>query len=222
MEGKISASLMCADLLNLERDIRRLETLGVEYLHLDFMDGQFVSNITFGTGFVRACRKAVTTMALDIHIMGYVPEQYFEKMEIGPGDIVSFHYEACENRHEVIAAIRAAGASPVLALSPDTPVAVLKEFLDEIDGVLIMTVYPGDSGRPLVPGSFEKLTAVRGLMNETGHGNMLLEVDGCVSWSNTPHMRTAGTDLFVVGSSSVFEKNSTYEETVPRFRELIQ
>ncbi len=222
MQGKISASLMCADLLNLEKDICRLEELGVEYLHLDFMDGQFVPNITFGTSFVRACRQAVKQMVLDIHIMGYVPEQYFDKMEIGPGDLVSFHYEACENRHEVIDLIRGRGASPLLAISPDTPVEVLREFLDEIDGVLIMTVYPGDSGKPLVPGSFEKLAATRKLMDETGHPDMLLEVDGCVSWVNTPHMRIAGTDLFVTGSSSIFEKGNTYEQTVPRFRELIQ
>ncbi len=222
MQGKISASLMCADLLNLEQDIKRLEGLGVEYLHLDFMDGQFVPNITFGTGFVRACRRAVTDMVLDIHIMGYVPEQYFEKMEIGPGDLVSFHYEACENQHDVIRMIREKGASPLLAISPDTPVEVLREFLDEIDGVLIMTVYPGDSGKPLVPGSFEKLAATRKLMDETGHSELILEVDGCVSWVNTPHMRAAGTDLFVTGSSSIFEKGSTYEQTVPRFREIIQ
>ncbi len=219
--GKISASLMCADLLNLERDITRLEGLGVEYLHLDFMDGQFVSNITFGTGFVRACRRAVKTMALDIHIMGFVPEQYFEKMEIGPGDLVSFHYEACENQHEVIRLIRERGASPLLAISPDTPVDVLREFADEIDGVLIMTVYPGDSGRPLVPGSFEKLAATRALLDECGYPEKPVEVDGCVSWVNTPHMRDAGTELYVVGSSSVFEKGSTYEETVPRFRAII-
>ena len=221
MSGKISASLMCADLLNLEKDIRRLENLGVEYLHLDFMDGQFVPNITFGTSFVRACRKVVDTMKLDIHIMGYVPEQYFDKMEIGEGDLVSFHYEACENQHEVIAMIRERGASPLLAISPDTPVSVLEEFLDEIDGVLIMTVYPGDSGKPLVPGSFEKLAATRKLLDDHGKTDMPVEVDGCVSWVNTPHMRDAGTDLYVTGSSSIFQKDSTYEETVPKFREII-
>lgn len=220
--GKISASLMCADLLNLERDIKHLEALGVEYLHLDFMDGQFVSNITFGTSFIRACRKVVKTMRLDIHIMGYEPEQYFEKMEIGPGDVVSFHYEACENQREVIEKIRKAGASPLLAISPDTPVDVVKEFLPLIDGVLIMTVYPGDSGRPLVPGSFEKLAAMRKILDETGRSDMLLEVDGCVSWQNAPLMRKAGAELFVVGSSSVFQKDSTYEETVPRFSSIIR
>lgn len=220
--GKISASLMCADLLNLEQEILRLEKQHVEYLHLDFMDGQFVPNLTFGTGFVRACRKAVHHMALDIHIMAYAPQQYFEKMEIGKGDLVSFHYEACENPHEVIGLLRQRGASPLLAISPDTPVGVLEEFLDEIEGVLIMTVYPGDSGKPLVPGSFEKLAAARQLMEQTGHTHLLLEADGCVSWVNAPLMRNAGTDLFVTGSSSVFEKGAAFEQTVPRFRAIIQ
>ena len=99
---------------------------------------------------------------------------------------------------------------------------VLEEFLDEIEGVLIMTVYPGDSGKPLVPGSFEKLAAARQLMEQTGHTHLLLEADGCVSWANAPLMRSAGTDLFVTGSSSVFEKGAAYEQTVPRFRAIIQ
>ncbi len=220
--GKISASLMCADLLNLERDIRRLEAQGVEYLHLDFMDGRFVPNITFGTGFVRACRAAVRTMRLDIHIMGYRPEQYFAPMELGAGDLLSFHIEACENQPEVLRQIRAAGAKPLLAISPDTPLERLKPLLPLCDGVLVMTVYPGDSGRPLVPGSFERLAAVRDLLNADGRPDLLLEVDGCVSWANTPHMRAAGTDLFVTGTSSVFEGERNYEVTVPRFRTLIQ
>ena len=221
MSSKISASLMCADLLNLEKDLKTLENLGVEYLHLDFMDGQFVSNITFGTSFIRACRKAVTDMKLDIHIMGYKPEQYFDLMEISNGDIVAFHYEACDNHLEVIEKLHNMGAKAFLTLSPDTPVEVINDYINIIDGVLIMTVYPGDSGKPLVPGSFEKLAKARSIIDASGR-DIVLEVDGCVSWVNAPKMREAGAEMFVVGTSSVFAKDSTYDETVPRFRKIIQ
>lgn len=222
MSGKISASLMCADLLNLENEIKRLENAGVEYLHLDFMDGQFVQNITFGTSLIRACRRAADKIGIDIHIMGYKPEQYFDKMEIGQGDIVSFHYEACDNHREIIEILHSKGARAFLTISPDTPVEAVEEFLDVLDGVLVMTVYPGDSGKPLADGSIEKLEKMRTLMNKKGHEDMTLEVDGCVSWVNAPKMRNAGADLFVVGTSSVFEKSSSYEENVPRFRQIIK
>lgn len=221
MSGKISASLMCADLLNLEADLKKLEANGVEFLHLDFMDGQFVPNITFGTSFIRACRKAVSTMKLDIHIMAYKPEQYFESMEIGEGDIVAFHYEACDNQTEVINLIHSKKAKAYLTLSPDTPIEIVKDFIEIIDGILIMTVYPGDSGKPLVPGSFEKLAKAREIIDTSGR-NIVLEVDGCVSWVNASKMKEAGAEMFVVGTSSVFEKGASYENTVPRFREIIR
>ena len=217
----ISASLMCADLLNLGSDISRLESLGVNYLHLDFMDGNFVSNITFGTSFIRACRRAVKSMELDVHIMGYKPEQYFEKMEIGASDIVSFHYEASENRREVIKLLRDRNASVLMALSPDTPVCVLEEYAEEIDGALIMTVYPGDSGRQIVPGSFEKIAAARELFDRLGLKDRIIEVDGNVSWMNIPYMKSAGADLFVAGTSSIFQKGSVLEETVPKFLSML-
>ena len=220
MSGKISASIMCGDLLNLESEIKKLEKLGVEYIHLDFMDGQFVPNITFGTSLIRALKKAVSTMKIDIHIMGYKPEQYFDAMEIGNGDIVAFHYEACENRKEIIEELHRRNAKAFLTLSPDTPAEVIEDYLDIIDGVLIMTVYPGDSGKPLVSGSFEKLAKVRSIIDNSGK-DIVLEVDGCVSWVNAPKMKEAGVDLFVTGTSSIFERDADYENTVPRFREII-
>ncbi len=221
MKGQLSASLMCADLLNLESELTRLQQLQVEYLHFDFMDGRFVPNITFGNAFIRAFRKAFPHYPVDIHIMAFEPQQYFDVMGIGKGDLVSVHFEACEDVHAVLADLRARGARPLLAISPDTPVDAIVPYLDELDGVLVMTVYPGDSGKPLAPHSMERLAATRALLDATGR-HLILEVDGCVSWANAPKMRQAGTDLFVLGSSSVFEKGGVYEETVPRFRQLIQ
>ena len=221
MKGMLSPSLMCADVLNLQSEITLLDELGVDYLHLDFMDNKFVPNITLDPDLIRKVKSVMKHMKRDIHLMAYEPEQYFERMEIGAGDIVSVHYEACENLHEVLAEIRSRGASPFIALSPDTKPEVLLEYLDEIEGVLVMTVYPGFAGRPIVEGSLEKLAAVRRLIDDSGY-KLLLEVDGHVSWELCAQMRACGADLFVAGSSSLYQKGLALEEAVARMTELVK
>ena len=220
MKGMLSPSLMCADVLNLQSEITLLDELGVDYLHLDFMDNKFVPNITLDPDLIRKVKSVMKHMKRDIHLMAYEPEQYFERMEIGAGDIVSVHYEACENLHEVLAEIRSRGASPFIALSPDTKPEVLLEYLDEIEGVLVMTVYPGFAGRPIVEGSFEKILAVRKLLDDSGK-TLLLEVDGHVSWDLCARMRACGGDMFVAGSSSLYQKGLDMKEAVEKMSALI-
>ena len=220
MRGMLSPSLMCADMLNLESEITALDNLGVDYVHLDFMDGKFVPNITLDTNLIKAVKSVLKNMKRDIHIMAYQPEQYFDRMDIGKGDIVAVHYEACENLHEVIADIRSRGADPFVVISPDTKPDVLKEFLNEIDGILVMTVYPGFAGQPIVEGSFDKIKEVRKLIDESGK-NIILEVDGHVSWDLCQKMRECGADLFVAGSSSVYSKGIELDEAVNRMMKLI-
>ncbi len=221
MNGMLSPSLMCADVLNLQSELTVLDKMGVEYIHLDFMDNRFVSNITLDTGLIKATKSVLTQMKRDIHIMAYEPQQYFDRMDIGEGDIVSVHYEACEKLSDVIADIRQRGASPFLAISPDTPAEVLCDFFDVIDGCLVMTVYPGFAGRPIVPGSFEKLARVKSLIKESGK-NILMEVDGHVSWDLCRKMRDCGADIFVAGSSSLYQKGLDIEDAVARMRELVK
>ena len=217
----LSPSLMCADVLNLQHELTLLDDLGVDFIHLDFMDNRFVPNITLDTGLIKASKKVLKNMRRDIHIMAFEPEQYFERMDIGEGDIVSVHYEACENLDEVIAEIRRRGASPFLAVSPDTKPEVIIDWLEKIDGVLVMTVYPGFAGQPIVEGSFKKLSAVRRIIDESGH-NILLEVDGHVSWDLCKKMRECGADIFVAGSSSLYQPGLELSEAVERMNELVK
>lgn len=221
MNGLLSPSLMCADMLNLESELKTLDNLGVEYIHLDFMDNKFVPNITLDTNLIKSVKSVLKNMKRDIHIMAFEPQQYFDKMEICEGDIVSVHYEACEDLHSVIGTIRDKGASPFVAISPDTSVDVLEDYLAEIDGVLVMTVYPGFAGQPIVEGSFEKIQAVRKLIDEKAP-ELLLEVDGHVSWDLCSKMRECGADIFVAGSSSVYSGEDTMENSVNRMYELIK
>ena len=221
MKGMLSPSLMCADVLNLQSELEALERLGVEYIHLDFMDNHFVPNITLDANIIKSVKSVLKSMKRDIHIMAYGPEQYFERMDIGEGDIVSVHYEACpDTLHKVIAEIRERGAVPFIAISPDTKPEVLTDYLDEIDGVLVMTVYPGFAGRPIVEGSFDKIKAVRKLLDSRREG-ILLEVDGHVSWELCEQMRACGGDMFVAGSSSLYQKGLELAEAVERMSKLI-
>lgn len=221
MEGMLSPSLMCADMLNLQSEIIALDSLGVDYVHLDFMDNKFVPNITLDTNLIRSVKSVLKNMKRDIHIMAFEPEQYFDKMDIGIGDIVAVHYEACQNLHEVIADIRARGAMPFVAISPDTKADVILDYIEEIDGVLVMTVYPGFAGQPIVDGSFEKIAQVRKLIDNSKR-DIILEVDGHVSWDLCQKMRECGADLFVAGSSSVYSKGMGLEEAVNKMLRLIK
>lgn len=221
MGGILSPSVMCADLLNLYSEIETLDSLGVEFLHIDFMDNKFVPNITFDTNMVKSFKRPMKNIRRDIHIMAFEPQQYFDKMEIGEGDFVSVHFEACGNSHDVLAEIRSRGASPCIAISPDTPVETVSEFLDEVEGVLLMTVYPGFAGQPMAPNSMERLSKLKQIVVESGK-NIIIEVDGHVSWDHCQEMRERGADMFVAGSSSVYGKDYPIDEAVKKFYELVK
>ena len=221
MRGMLSPSVMCADLLHLADEIERLDSLGVEFLHIDYMDNKFVPNITFDTNMVRSFKKPMKNIRRDIHIMAFEPQNLFDAMEIGSGDIVSVHYEACKKPHDVIAEIKNRGAQPCIAISPDTPVETVSNFLDEVYAVLLMTVYPGFAGQPMAPKSMERLSQLKKLINDSGK-NVLIEVDGHVSWDHCVEMRERGADIFVAGSSSVYGKECELKESVERFYSLVE
>lgn len=220
MSGMLSPSLMCADLLNLQSDIVVLDDLGVEYIHLDFMDGSFVPNITLDTTLIKKVKTVLNNMKRDIHIMAYEPDKYFDAMDIGKNDVVSVHIESCDDLHSVLKKIKQKGAEAFIAISPDTPADIINDYIDEIDGVLVMTVYPGFAGQPLAKGSMEKIAFVRNLIDKSNR-NLVLEVDGHVSWDLCGEMRKNGADLFVAGSSSVFSGEQSLADSVERMRKLI-
>ena len=221
MSGMLSPSVMCADLLHLYDEIVKLDSLGVEFLHIDFMDNKFVPNITFGTDIVKSFKKPMKNIRRDIHIMAYEPQQYFDSMEISSRDMVSVHFEACEDVHSVLADIRSRGASPCLAISPDTPVEVVKDFLSEVDAFLLMTVYPGFAGQPMAPKSMERLSELKNIVLSSGK-DIKIEVDGHVSWDHCTEMREKGADIFVAGSSSIFGDRYPLEEAVKMFYSLVK
>lgn len=220
MKNKISPSMMCADALNLGSTLKEFEKNGIEYLHIDIMDGTFVPNFTLGTDYCKILKNA-TSIPLDIHLMIEKPEERLDWFPIGENDMVSVHAESTKHLQKVLRAIKDKGAKAFAALNPATPICFLEEVLDDIDGVLIMTVNPGFAGQKLVPQTLDKITRVRKLLDENEKKASEIEVDGNVSFENAEKMKKAGADIFVAGTSSVFKKDLTLTNGIIKLRSFI-
>ena len=221
MKKAISPSIMCADFFELEKTVRAFEETGIEYIHVDVMDGAFVPNFTLGTDFIKKL-KANTTIPLDIHLMIEGPEQKLDWFEFGEGDYVSIHAEATKHLQRALAAIRARGAKPMVAINPTTPLSAIEEVLPDIDAVLVMTVNPGFAGQKLIPATLNKIRRLREMLDARGYGDVEIEVDGNVSIENAKLMRAAGADIFVAGTSSVFVKEQALKTGIQNLRAAIQ
>jgi ribulose-phosphate 3-epimerase len=220
---KISPSMMCANFLNLENDIRIFEAADIEYLHIDIMDGQFVPNYTLGVDYCKKLKEA-SRIPLDLHLMITEPERKLDWFapSLGEGDYVSIHYESTVHAQRALKKIRSLGAKPMLALNPATPIAMLEYVLDDIDAVLIMTVNPGYAGQELIPATLGKIRRLREYLDASGYPDVEIEVDGNVSFENAKLMSEAGADIFVAGSSSVYKAGADIGENIQKLREAVK
>jgi ribulose-phosphate 3-epimerase len=221
MGGKISPSIMCVDFIRLEEQVRALEEAGVEYIHVDIMDGRFVPNFTLGPDFVTVLRQ-ITAIPLDFHFMVEEPAQYLDLFPIRPGDIVSVHQEACRHLQRTLQAIRQKGATASVALNPATSISLIEDVLSDIGMVLVMTVNPGFAGQKLVPATLDKIRRLKHFLREKGYENIEVEVDGNVSFENAKKMREHGADIFVAGTSSIFKKGQDIRALTRELRTFIQ
>ena len=220
MRSKISPSMMCADWMHLGRDIAIMEDCGIEYLHIDIMDGSFVQNYTLGTDYIKALHDA-TDIPLDIHLMIDEPERKLDWFEFRKGDYVAIHNESTAHVQRTLQTIRDMGAKPMLTLNPATPLSTVEEILDDVDGILLMTVNPGFAGQKLIPGTLNKIRRLRDVLDDCGYLNTDIEVDGNVSFENAVKMKAAGANIFVGGSSSVFHKDESITENIKKMRACI-
>ena len=200
MRRIIAPSVLSADFGNLERDIKMLDRSQAEWVHIDVMDGVFVPNISFGFPLMKPMRKA-TNKVLDVHLMIVAPEKYVTRFVEAGADYVTFHYEATENIEECIELIRKAGAKVGISIKPGTSPEVLDELLPKLDMVLVMSVEPGFGGQKFMPSSIEKCEYLTRKKQELSLNDLIIEVDGGISASNSRLLFDAGAEALVAGSS---------------------
>lgn len=212
---------MCADLVNLEHDIRILEMNHVDYLHIDIMDASFVPNLTFGPDFVNAIRN-ITTIPLDIHLLMEHPRIIVRSMNIRENDIVTIHCECKESIMENIAFIKQKGAKFGLALNPDTSIEEVRKYLPYVDVILLMLIVPGFAGSAMIHGMMEKVGETKQYLHKHKFDNIEICVDGSVSCERAKYMRELGASIFVGGTAGIFRKGLTLEQSIAQFLMSIQ
>ena len=220
---EISASMMCADLINLKETLRIFEEEHVEHLHIDMMDGTFVPNFGLGVDYVRSPRD-LTAIPLDLHLMIKDPEYKYSWIGIRPTDIVSIHYESTFQVQRALDYLEPYGCKRFLAINPATPVNSLEEVLDYIDGINLLMVNPGFAGQKIVPSTMRKAVKVMELLRREGKDDKLIvEVDGNITPENGQRLRDIGAGMFVCGTSAIFRGNvREYRNNIRTFRQHVK
>lgn len=214
---KIAPSILSADFARLGQQVKEAELAGVDYIHVDVMDGHFVPNITIGPLIVRALRP-VTDLPLDVHLMIEQPERYLADFARAGADILTVHVETCPHLHRTIQQIKELGVKAGVTLNPATPLSTLEEILPMVDLVLIMSVNPGFGGQSYIPGSTAKIARLRAMLDEI-NPEIELEVDGGVNATTIHQVVNAGATVLVAGSA-IFNDRASVAENVRQLREL--
>ncbi len=218
---KLEASVACANRMHLQDDLRQLSEAGIDVLHVDIMDGHFVSNFCLDFSMMQALRN-VSDIPIDCHLMVEEPERYVHRAIEAGAKYVSVHVEAARHVQQTLQEIRDGGAKAGIGLNPATAIQTLEYVLDTIDMVVVMTVNPGFVGQKLVSATLKKIKDVRQMLDESGHADVDVQVDGNVSFQNIPLMVAAGATMLVGGTSSIFHKDYSISQAVNEVRNILQ
>ncbi len=213
---RIAPSILAADFARLGEEVRAVEAAGADMIHIDVMDGHFVPNITIGPEVVRALRPHCG-LPFDVHLMISPADPYLEAFTAAGADILTIHPEAGPHAHRSLQRIKALGRQAGLALNPGTPVEAVEPLLEELDLILVMSVNPGFGGQSFIPGSLDRIEALRRRIEASGR-RIDLEVDGGITVDTAPRAAAAGADLLVAGTATFAGGPGSYAQNIRRLR----
>lgn len=194
----VSPSLLSADFGNLARDLDMINKSEAQMLHLDVMDGVFVPNISFGFPVIK-CVKQLCKKPLDVHLMIVEPQKFINEVRDCGAEIMNVHLEACNHLDRVVQQIHDAGMKAGVTINPATPVGLLRDIVEQLDLVLLMSVNPGFGGQKFIPNTLNKVLELKNLIKEKG-SKALIEVDGGVNDVTGKQLAQAGADVLVAGN----------------------
>lgn len=218
---KLSASIMCADLLNLKSDIKVLEQQQFDFLHFDMMDGHFVPEIGFGVFFLEKIHGSLR-LPIDVHLMVTDPARYIAPLLEAGASIISFHLESEGDTLSLLRIIRRSGAKAGLALRPETPLAAILPFIEDSDLILLMAYPPGIRNQRGHPDTERRILELSRLLEKKGKKAMDIAVDGGVSQANMTRYREAGASFFILGSSGLFIPGTSLADQAERVSRMLR
>jgi len=200
MSVKLSASILSCDFSNLRSEVEKVSKAGVDFIHFDIMDGHFVPNITMGPQVIRSLRPH-TKLLFDTHLMISNPDAYIKTFDEAGSDYITVHLEAAVHIDRTIQLIHSCGKKAGVSIVPSTHESALSYILDKVDLVLIMTVNPGFGGQKFIESQLQKISKIRNMINGHKKRDIILSVDGGVSYDNAKQIIDDGVDLLVSGAA---------------------
>jgi len=217
MIKKLATSILDLDFAHLERELRKIESGGTDFIHLDIMDGNFVPNISFGPRIVESI-KSITSLPLEVHLMIEKPENHIKSFINAGGDIIIVHYETSKHLDRLIQTINEAGVKSGIALNPATPLSVIEYLINKINILLIMTVNPGFGGQKFIPEMIAKIESARKIIDDQKK-SISLAVDGGINLDNIPEVVNAGAEVIVAGQ--IISKSANPEMTIKKIKNIL-
>ena len=213
---QISPSILSADFSQLGNEIKRLEVGGADLIHVDVMDGHFVPNLTIGPPVIKALRK-YTKLPFDVHLMINPVHKYIKEYAKAGSDIITIHPESTENLKSSIKEIKDLNKKAGVSLNPDTPIETILNDLNDIDLILVMSVFPGFGGQKFMPEVLKKIDELSKLRTKNNL-NYKIEVDGGIDFSNSKKTIEAGADILVSGTTIFKENNGDLKKNIEILR----